>query len=315
MPNDFVMSARAVKNGAFAVAVAKTARFLEVPEDANPSPDQAVGRNAWFDAVQAAASWTNAKGEDRGDVLFIVHGYNESEADVMNRHRQIRSGLAQVGFKGAVVSFDWPCGINALAYVFDRARARDSAAMLVNDGIRQLSARQTPHCAINIHVLGHSTGAYVIREAFDRADDTQLAQQSWTVSQILFAAGDISSASMSGGNPTSAGLFNHCVRLTNYWNSHDIVLDISNVKRIGIAPRVGRVGLPDNAPAASVDVDCSSYYAQIDSHPLPDVASHSWYFGDAVFAQDLFETIIGIESRNVSTRSVGADGKLRLVKP
>ncbi|MBS0556437.1 MAG: alpha/beta hydrolase [Proteobacteria bacterium] len=322
---DFVMSARAVKNGAFVADVAKTARFLQVPLNADPLPDQAIPSVKWYDAVQAAGRWTNPMEEERGDILFIVHGYNESQHDVMDRHRRIKSSLATVGFKGVVVSFDWPSGDNALAYLADRERARACATMLVNDAIRQLSARQTPDCMTNIHVLGHSTGAFVIREAFDHADDTLLPQQSWMVSQILFAAGDISSASMSSGNPSSQSLFNHCVRLTNYCSSHDIVLDISNVKRIGVAPRVGRVGLPVDASPAAVNVDCSVYYAQLESDPsvqqqdepggIPDVQSHSWYFGNLVFARDVLQTIIGIESQNMPTRTVGADGKLSLARP
>jgi len=54
-----------------------------------------------------------------------------------------------------------------------------------------LSAKQSLNCTINIHLLGHSTGAYVIREPFDDADDSSLNQASWTVSRILLAAGDI----------------------------------------------------------------------------------------------------------------------------
>jgi len=320
---DYVMSVRAIQDGLFVPDVGPTT-FLAVPDGADPDPRQAIAALDWYGKVQSAGEWKNSRGEARGDILFVVHGYNESEQEVMDRHRRIRDGLAAFNFKGVIVSFDWPCGNSALAYLPDRHRAKLTALQLVNDGIRELSARQTPDCAINIHILGHSTGAYVIREAFDDADDASLKQSSWLVSQIMFAAGDVSSGSMSDGNPGASSVYNHCVRLTNYSSQHDVVLDISNVKRLGVAPRVGRVGLPDDAPGFAVNVDCSEYYALLDSskaveaadEPLgrPGAPSHSWYFGNAIFSRDVFDTIIGVENGQRSTRVTGRDGKLHLAR-
>src|SRR5215470_14641322 len=238
----------------------------------------------------------------------------------MQRHRSIKSGLDAIGFKGVVVSFDWPSDDQALAYLPDRHRAKKSALKLVTDGIAALSAKQAPDCPINIHVLCHSTGAYVLREAFDDADDTALKQSAWTVSQILFAAGDVSSDSMSAGNAGAASIYNHCLRLTNYSNAHDAVLDISNVKRVGVAPRVGRVGLPEDAPRLSVNVSCTGYYEQLDKDAevraadqpggIVGARSHSWYFGNAIFTRDVFCTIIGTGRTVVPTRTRAADGAL-----
>lgn len=263
---DFVMSVRDVRKGQFVAEVGQT-RFLQVPDGANADPAQAIKAGDWYKAVTTAGEWTNSRGEARGDILFVVHGYNTSVNDAVDRHRQIKADLGKLQFKGVIVSFDWPSSTSALAYLPDRHRAKETALQLVNDGIRQLSARQTPDCAINIHILGHSTGAFVIREAFDDADDTQLAQSSWLVSQILFAAGDVSAGSMSEGNSGAASVYNHCLRLTNYSSRHDVVLDISNVKRLGVAPRVGRVGLPDDCPRTAVNVDCTDYYALADFRP------------------------------------------------
>src|SRR6185312_17275685 len=183
---DFVMSVRGVSGGAFDETVGAT-RFLIVPDNVDPAPvKEQIRRPAdWYAQVIANGKWTNDDGKERGDILFIVHGYNTSVAEAMSRHRQIKQGLAANHFKGVVVSFDWPCGTDALAYLVDRHRAKMTAFKLVDDGIWQLSARQTPDCPINIHVLGHSTGAYVIREAFDDADDSQVPHSAWLVSQIL----------------------------------------------------------------------------------------------------------------------------------
>lgn len=325
MSVDYVLSVRASSANAF-IAKVGPSRFLEVPENAMPTPDQAKTPGIWCKRVLDAAAWQHAQGQPRGDILFIVHGYNNSEQDVMQRHRIMKSGLAALGFKGVVVSFDWPSDDQALAYLPDRHRAKQTALKLVTDGIAALSRRQTPDCTTNIHLLCHSTGAYVVREAFDDADDTALKQASWTVSQILFAAGDVSSASLGQDNPTAASVYNHCIKLTNYSNRHDAVLDISNAKRLGIAPRVGRIGLPDDAPAKAVNVDCTDYYALLTNDAHPEVAaadepggivgaqSHSWYFGNAVFTRDVFSTVIGIEDGVVPTRDVNPVGGFRLIR-
>jgi hypothetical protein len=322
---DFVMSVRGVSDGAFDDTVGST-QFLIVPDGVNPAPipPQIAAPADWFKQVIDSGKWTNTDGKARGDILFIVHGYNNSESDVMTRHRQIKQGLAANNFKGVVVSFDWPCGTDALAYLIDRHKAKLTAFQLVDDGIWQLSARQTPDCPINVHVLGHSTGAYVIREAFDDADDSQVPHSAWIVSQILFAAGDVSVGSMSEGESGALSVYNHCVRLTNYSNANDAVLDISNVKRAGIAPRAGRKGLPDDAPANAYNVDCTEYYGLYSSDPtipardgplhVSGAQSHSWYFGNAIFTLDLFQTIIGFPSSPRTTRATGQDGKLHLVR-
>ncbi|MEO8460372.1 MAG: hypothetical protein ABI451_07580 [Dokdonella sp.] len=168
-----------------------------------------------------------------------------------------------------------------------------------------------------------------MREVFDDADDTQLAQSSWLVSQLMFAAGDVSSGSMSADDSGATSVYRHCLRLTNQClikcrNRNDSVLDISNVKRLGVAPRVGRIGLPSDSPRMAVNVDCTDYYALLASDkkvqkadkPLGSAGaqSHSWYFGNAIFSRDVFHTVIGIENGQRTTRVVGEDGMLRLAR-
>jgi hypothetical protein len=70
-------------------------------------------------------------------------------------------------------------------YVFSaRIDAKLSAFSLVSDGISLLIQAQTPACRIQVNLVGYSAGAYVIREAFDDADDRpQLAAANWTINQ------------------------------------------------------------------------------------------------------------------------------------
>ncbi|HAO33845.1 MAG TPA: alpha/beta hydrolase [Candidatus Competibacter sp.] len=322
---DYVLSVRAVRNGAF-IADVGPSKFLVVPDEEVPTPAQAITQAAWYKAVRTAAAWRNDQGEPRGDLLFVVHGYNLSVDEVIQRHRRLKEDLLALGFKGAIASFDWPSDDKTLAYVPDRHRAKETAFRLVSDGIAYLSAEQTPACTINIHVLGHSTGAFVIREAFDDADDKELPNMSWNVSQVIFAAGDVSAVSMATGNGDSESLYRHCMRLTNYSSRYDRALDLSNVKRLGTSPRVGRVGLPGNAPSRAVNVDCTAYYEKLaeqnssiveqdQPQGFMGIQSHSWYFGNLPFTRDLFGVMIGEDRIVIPTRQRLSDGWIVLKKP
>jgi esterase/lipase superfamily enzyme len=319
----FVMCARLVKKGEF-VAEPGPSQFLLVPDDELPSPKQAVKGLVWFKKLREASVWgkDSRRDGDRGDILVFIHGYNNSQEIVMKRHQQLVKDLKEVGYKGSVMSFDWPSADKTLNYLEDRHDAKQTAMQLVTDGIQVLAREQTPDCTINIHLLGHSTGVYVIREAFDDADDARLSNNSWMTSQVVFIGGDISSASLSQDNSASEALYRHCLRLTNYSNLRDSVLKLSNSKRLGVAPRVGRVGLPDAAPPKAVNVDCTQYFAQLESdstirqaHQRAVIGTfdHSWHIGNLWFTQDLFETLKGdLDRAVIPTRQRGGDGKLEL---
>jgi hypothetical protein len=122
---------------------------------------------------------------------------------------------------------------------------------------------------------------------------------------------------MSGANPGSESIYRHCVRLTNYYNPYDEVLQLSNAKRGGVAPRLGRVGMPNDAPATVANVFCGTYYQTLGATkpggPAGVVFSHSWQFGDPVFARDLAATLGGEIDRGViAARTQAADGSLQL---
>jgi esterase/lipase superfamily enzyme len=325
MPADFVICTRAVDGKSFKAEPGKT-QFLKVPDGLQPNPKQALKPDAWVRELHRQAVWgTDSRtGAQRGDILVFIHGYNNGQDIVMQRLRRLKQDLTGVGFKGSVVAFDWPSENMTLNYVEDRHDAKTTALQLVKDGIKLLAEKQTPDCCVNVHLLGHSTGAYLIREAFDDADDTELKNAAWMVSQLVLIGGDISSSSLSSGNATSESLYRHCTRLTNYSNRNDSVLKLSNVKRLGMASRVGRVGLPADHPDKAVDVNCTEYFASLNSEASIKNADqseaigsfdHSWHIGNRVFARDLFETLRGdLDRTAIPTRELTGDGTLKLVR-
>ena len=325
--SDFVVSVRNIKKKAGALAFGNEpgpSSFLIVPaKEKTPKPDHSIDQDRWvLNVLKEAISGKNEiTGKPMGDILVFIHGYNNSQEVVLQRHRRLEADLKKAGYRGAVISFDWPSAQSSLNYLEDRDDAQDTSKMLRDDCISLFSNQQAAGCEINVHLLAHSTGAYVIRHAFAKADEkTAIKNIPWTVSQVVFIGGDISSRSLSAEDSKSESLYRHCVRLTNYQNPFDSVLKLSNTKRIGLSPRVGRVGLPENAHPKAVNVNCGRHFSQLDEAVLTKGEDyygnfkHSWHIGDETFARDLLYTITGdIDRKEIPTRKY-ENGELFLVK-
>ena len=80
---------------------------------------------AWCDAVSEQASSGTRNTQTTGDIVFYVHGYNNSQGTVLERQRKLQRGLERNGFDGVVVSFDWPSADNVLNYLEDRHDAKN----------------------------------------------------------------------------------------------------------------------------------------------------------------------------------------------
>ncbi len=310
----FWISVRNVSQGQFGDEPSEPGktRYIVGPGNRPPVPADDVGRKKWLAALLDAFPKGN-DGIRRGDLVIFVHGYNNTVGYVAERHKLLEKGLGAAGFPCRVVSFDWPSGNTALGYLEDRHDAKITALRLVNDAIRLMIAVQDKTCAVNIHVVAHSMGAYVVREAFDDADDTTAADTNWTINQLAFVAADVSSQSLAAGNASTESLFRHCYRLTNYFSGFDAPLQVSNLKRVGLSPRAGRVGLPQDAPAKAADVDCSQRYQAFDAAggtaAVIGDASHSWYFHDQVWMKDLAATLRGDVDRNLIAGRSPASGQ------
>ena len=90
-------------------------------------------------------------------------------------------------------------------------------------------------------------------------------------------------------------MFKRILRLTSYSNPNDSVLAASNAKGLGVAPRVGRVGLPADANSKAINVDCGEYFRTLNPRNATCFGNwtHSWHIGNRVFARDLAMTIEG----------------------
>lgn len=312
MPN-FVISARNIRSGEFG-SEPGPARFLKVPSNSAPNPKHKISRKAWVDAVLNLGHTYQDEhtGEDCGDIVVFVHGFKNSPANVIERHRQLEKDLPGVGFRGAIVSFDWPSADRTINYLEDRSDAKITALHLVDNCLSLLAATQFRGCRINLHIVAHSMGAYVVRQAFDDADDRPgIAASNWNVSQMCLIGADVSTTSMLSDDSRSRSLYRHCTRLTNYQNPFDSALKLSNVKRAGVAPRAGRRGLPIERANKAVNVNCGEHFEK--TYRDTDDSGHSWYFTDSLFLADLAQTLSGDLDRSViGQRRIDSDGRLQL---
>ncbi len=324
--NTFLICTRKVDDqGAFLPEPGDT-QFLKVPISRTTySSADAVNPAVWQKNVVAAATSNGEKDEitgSTGDILFFVHGYNNDIETVLWRTRTLQDTLSAQGWQGLVVAFDWPSDNSVLNYLEDRYDAAQVAQRLVDDALQLMVDAQfpvdpsTPSCTINVHLLGHSTGAFVIMEAFSQASKKgALFKKPWRIGQVAFIGGDVSRASLAASSDWATPMYERIFRLTNYSNRFDKVLGLSNMKRLGTEPRAGRVGLPDDIPSKAVNVDCSAYFQTKDPNQSVFVGTfnHSWYIGDPEFALDLALTLEGEIDRQAITTRRNDNGRLVLV--
>lgn len=256
-----------------------------------------------------------------GDLVFYVHGYNVDPRDALEGHRAVRRGLQEQGFNAVVVSFDWPSQGGFLNYLEDSLDAHKAAPELVKSGIGLFASLTGPDCRTRVHVLAHSMGAMVARQACDYAGGHPATrEQAWGLSQLVLVAADISARSLESG--AAAAMLDRAQRVTNYASAHDAALATSNVKRFMSSPRLGRHGVPLEMRSRVVDVDCSARWQALRAG-APELSrldammrSHSWYWGDTqVFMADLAATLRGDIDRNVLAtreRDPAEPGRLKL---
>ena len=318
--SSFILSARSRIADRFGTSMGSVT-YLMVPEgETEPMPAHKVegGVSQWLKQIVAQA---NPSGAGRWlDVVFFVHGYNTDAKEALLRQRLVESELLKRNVKCMLIGFDWPTAGEAAMYIYDRFEAQDAASYLVKGGIIPFTKFTLKDCPINVHLMAHSMGAFVVREAFravDKGRDANLSND-WRIGQLVLFAADISSNCFELDNPDMLPVFRHCGRLTNYFSGHDEALAASNVKNIDFSSRVGRVGMPTKTPAneKALDVNCGPRYAAVPYRKFKSIdgmVSHSWYLEDELWYDDLAYTLLGQLDRNViPTRNYIAENDFEL---
>ncbi len=317
---DYVITARRISNGQFDTEPGPI-RFLKVKQSAltfTPAAVVSSSRDWSAEVVGLADGDENPNSiSPSGDILVFVHGYNNDPPIILQRMRQLTADLRSEGWRGQVVAFDWPSANNVLNYLEDRSDAAEVAVELVSRCVKLIADGQAKNCKTNIHMLCHSTGAYVAMEAFVQAEkDGKLFKSDWRIGQVAFIGADVASASLSASDSWSTPMFRRIMRLTNYSNPNDSVLAVSNAKRLGVSPRAGRNGLPFDVNTKAINVDCGEYFVTLDPKKSTYFGdwTHSWHIGNRVFARDLAMSLEGAIDRFAIPTRRNDSGRLVLQK-
>ncbi|MBX9884107.1 MAG: alpha/beta fold hydrolase [Novosphingobium sp.] len=303
----FVVSLRSPSNER---AIGKV-RYLDI-DDATGTVTTRTADN-WASRVIACFEPRPVAGKNKpqrvGEILFLVHGFNVSAAAALAFHRKVERGLHGAGWQGMVISFDWPSDGLVFAYLDDRVDARAAASALTSSAIGLLEARQSADCIINVHVLAHSMGCFVTQQAVTWA--YQDVRPAWRIGQVMLVAADVDESVFAADNTSAKSFAQYSGRLTAYVNKYDKALLASNAKRLTLAPRLGRVGLPDAAPPLMCEVDCSDLFKSVSTGIVEDlspVATHCFYFDQPQFWRDAALTLMaGLDRSVIPTRLPNAD--------
>jgi pimeloyl-ACP methyl ester carboxylesterase len=326
----FIVTARDVsKNGSFGTEPGELQFLLLKSGSEDYSPADAIASKRWRAALIKAADGIEDEITGKtGNVLIFLHGYNNDRRMVLWRTRILQSMLNEAGWNGVVIAFDWPSDNSTLGYLEDRNDAAQVADTIVTQLLPLLVPieretvngnvlDQDPECKVDVHMIAHSTGAFVAIEAFARAQNVgKLFKSEWRIGQLVFIAGDVAASCLAKNDDWARPMLSRIVRLTNYSNGHDAVLGASNAKRLGLSPRAGRIGASAPVHPKVVDVDCTKYFETIDprSANFKGTFCHSWHIGDPIFALDLALTLGGGSDRRVIPTRYGDGGKLQLQK-
>lgn len=290
--------------GRFSNNAAAVTRYVGIgPTDGQAAKGNLLTGQQWAKAVHDQSS--------NGHVVVYVHGFNTTQAKMLETLGAMKSGLRKQGYKGAVVAFDWPSDgeISPSAYRRDRNDAKRVAQHMVLDGIKLL--RETRPSA-KVHMLAHSMGAYVALRGWGEVGNAFFPGQ---VDEAVFVAADADQNWMENGAWGSLVMQQRCKRLTHYYSLNDEVLDVSGkIVNFG-TQRSGRHGIKQGVVSKFHDVSCGDrYFSAFPKHKRGTSLSHNWYFGDGVFYRDLVATFAGQSPSGVNTRENLSNGDQR-IKP
>ncbi len=312
--NSFILCVRDKASGEdkFGIGIGPISYLKVSGDSATPLPSHKVGGvRQWLDEIVKQANPSEDEPASKLDIVFFIHGYNTDPEEALKRQRLVEVRLRERNFHCMVIGFDWPTAGSAALYSYDRFAAQNTASLLVKGGIIPFASYTLPNCPINIHVMAHSMGGFVVREAFRAVDKGRNADLSndWRIGQLVLFGADISSECFEIDHSDMVPVFDHCGRITNYYSGHDEALAVSNIKNIDINSRVGRVGMPINTPSneKAVDVDCGPRYAFIPDREftvIDGMVSHSWYLEDTIWYDDLAHTLKGqLDRKSIPSRN------------
>lgn len=117
------------------------------------------------------------------DILFFIHGYNNTTSDAVLRLAQFAE---DTGFEGVPVLFDWASAASLTRYVYDL-----NSALIARPQIPVISSIFSQTNADSVNVFAHSMGAFLTMEALKDAALKGRLNATGKISSIVLASPDI----------------------------------------------------------------------------------------------------------------------------
>jgi len=263
-------------------AVPKLTSITVYEENHAPEIRQ-TGGGAFMDDLRARMS------SRRSDTLVFIHGYNVSFNDALKSAALLAQDLRIEGREVNIVLFSWPSDgamVPLMSYYSDREDARASGPAIARAFLKlqeYLSAlSETDYCERYLHLLTHSMGAYVLRNALQALIAKDPKSLTRTFDQILMAAPDEDDDAFE--QEAKLKLLPRLARqVTVYFNPHDLALLISD-KTKSNPDRLGSDGprLVDLLPKKVSLVDCSNVARHADR-----TIGHSYFLNSRAMAEDI----------------------------
>ncbi|HEY4940262.1 MAG TPA: alpha/beta hydrolase [Rhizomicrobium sp.] len=241
------------------------------------------------------------------DTILFIHGfdYRFDEALVGLGLLKQRLDIGKFG-PANMVLFTWPSDGTLrpfLSYASDRRDAKESgvagghALLELADFLKSVNAGGRNRG--RIHIVAHSMGVYVLRNALQGLVRELPAVQEALFDQVLLIAGDEDHDALELDQKL-APLARLSKRIHVYYNPHDVVLDLCLMSR-RVARRLGLRG-PRNAaavPGQVVLVDASN----VSRWTKHDWDFHHYYLHAFEMAADMAHVLMGTAEDNIPGRT------------
>lgn len=117
------------------------------------------------------------------DILFFVHGYNNTTSDALLRLGQF---VEDTNYQGVAVLFDWASAVKVSRYVYDL-----NSALIARPQINKISKMLSSTNAEGYSVFAHSMGGFLIMEAVKEQVAHGRFNSSNRLRNIILASPDI----------------------------------------------------------------------------------------------------------------------------
>lgn len=223
-----------------------------------------------------------------GEVLFVIHGFRIPQNEFLGEVAHVQTRLAS-RFRGAVIGLDWPTNGSFFDYVKDHRDARATAFPLMRDAVNALFAAKP---TVKLHILSHSMGCHFVSVALQSALGTPLEPRLRScLRTVSVTAPDVDQATSQAHHPFTRALERTCRSFVVHYSGHDEALHTAEDVYHQGRKRLGRDGFMPPASAVQSGVDWTQHYQNTYRNPFGVRHSHSWYYRDGTFYDQVVGTL------------------------